>query len=497
MTISKITAPDKLVQEKTIKSLYYRNLPRERTKRSKPKLQIEAIGKGKVDGSIPFGSTIFPENQDVDTAGPIPPWPKEPDVPDTPLIIAADLVAAGHFDQALRLLLPLPDQPERHALLGAVYLGRKQAAAALRHLNAACQPVPHAPRLDLMRGQAHLLDNNPTAAIAILQQLDAAQVPEAPQILVTAYRSDAQYAQAIALIEAQDHPSDQMLYDLALCQGCLGHSAAALAAWDRLIGRAPQLAAAWYGSHGPALDLLGRAESLRRLEQAACLPRANGKYRGLLAAYDLLAGHAPRPHAAKHAHLPQAAAALLPHLAPGWHLFGVSLTLLRWAVDQARMPGLVLEFGVRRGNSLLALAQAAGQTVHGFDSFEGLPEAWGAASQGVLTTNGQLPPAHDAIRLHPGWFDDTLPRFLADHSGPVRLVNVDSDLYASANTVLTALAPRIQAGTILVFDEFIGNRTWAQDEYRAFQEFTARFDRRYEIIAVNPACKQVAVRMTN
>ena len=60
---------------------------------------------------------------------------------------------------------------------------------------------------------------------------------------------------------------------------------------------------------------------------------------------------------------------------------------------------------------------------------------------------------------------------------------------------MTHLAPRLVPGSILVFDEFIGNRSWAADEFRAFMEFIAAHPRPFRIIAVNPTCKQVAIRL--
>jgi hypothetical protein len=111
----------------------------------------------------------------------------------------------------------------------------------------------------------------------------------------------------------------------------------------------------------------------------------------------------------------------------------------------------------------------------------------------VLTTGAVLPPVPGNAVLHAGWFEDTLDPFLAAHPGPVRLVNVDSDIYASARFVLTRLAPRIRPGTVVVFDEFIGNRTWAEDEYRAFAEYAAGNGVGWRVLAVAPVTKQVAV----
>jgi hypothetical protein len=154
---------------------------------------------------------------------------------------------------------------------------------------------------------------------------------------------------------------------------------------------------------------------------------------------------------------------------------------------------MVLEFGVRRGTSITVLAGVAGQEVHGFDSFEGLPQSWQNEPAGVLTTGAALPPVPANVRLHAGWFEDTLDPFLAAHPGPVRLVNVDSDIYASARFVLDRLRDRIRPGSVLVFDEFIGNRTWADDEFKAFGEFVAETGVGWRVLALAPFTKQVVI----
>ena len=162
----------------------------------------------------------------------------------------------------------------------------------------------------------------------------------------------------------------------------------------------------------------------------------------------------------------------------------------------SRKAGLVLEFGVRRGTSITHIAEAAGQPVHGFNSFEGLPEGWGSQPQGSFTTELELPPVPGNAVLHAGWFEDTLPVFLAEQPDPVRFVNIDCDIYSSARTVLTALAGRLQPGSIVVFDEYIGNQTWREHEYKAFQEFVAETGTCYEYFAACPFTRQVAVRIT-
>jgi hypothetical protein len=188
--------------------------------------------------------------------------------------------------------------------------------------------------------------------------------------------------------------------------------------------------------------------------------------------------------------------ALLPHRAADFRLFGCSADLLRHGVAEACSTGLVLEFGVRRGTSITHIAEAAGQPVHGFDSFEGLPEGWGSQPQGSFTTELELPPVPGNAVLHVGWFENTLPAFLDEQPGPVRFVNIDCDIYSSTRTVLSALAGRLRAGSILIFDEFIGNQTWREHEYRAFQECVDETGVRYEYFAACPFTRQVAVRIT-
>lgn len=417
----------------------------------------------------------------------------------TALSLATQLLAAGKFDAALKALAGIPEgTPGLEALLGAARLGRKEAKAALLHLSRALAESPGDPDLPLQLGRAHLLANDPGAACALLEGLPTA--PERDEVLAAAYRRDARFADCVRLVEGASSPSEQMRYERAMSLNGSGRAEAALAAWDDLTRLRPDWAAAWFGGHFAALDLLGPDEGLRRLERAALCPKANGRYLALAAAHDVLAGRQPRPFSDKHIHLVESAAALVPHLDPGWRLFGMSAALLAWSLGQASEPGLLLEFGVRRGASLAVLAAHAGQEVpsqevHGFDSFEGLPEAWGATHAGVLTTGGALPEVGDNARLHAGWFEDTLPGFLAAHPGPLRFANIDSDIYSSARYVLFALADRIRPGTVLVFDEFIGNRTWKDDEYRAFAEFRAEFGMDHRVIAVNPGTKQVALRI--
>ena len=55
--------------------------------------------------------------------------------------------------------------------------------------------------------------------------------------------------------------------------------------------------------------------------------------------------------------------------------------------------------------------------------------------------------------------------------------------------------PVIDKHTVLIFDEFIMNENWEQDEYKALEEFCANNDYTYEVLAISFFSKQVAVKV--
>jgi tetratricopeptide (TPR) repeat protein len=174
---------------------------------------------------------------------------------------------------------------------------------------------------------------------------------------------------------------------------------------------------------------------------------------------------------------------------------GSIIDTFKIAIDGAKNEGLVLEFGVRHGNSIRQLAKIANQPIHGFDSFEGIPEDWHDEGKGSYSTKGIIPKVPNNVTLHQGWFDQTLPQFLAEHSEPVRLINIDCDIYSSTKTVLDLLAPRIQPGTVIIFDEYIGNQHWREDEFKAFQEAVKTYGWRYEYLSFSFFTKQTVVKI--
>ena len=179
---------------------------------------------------------------------------------------------------------------------------------------------------------------------------------------------------------------------------------------------------------------------------------------------------------------------------PAW--FGFKASLLRSALARAADFGLVMEFGVFTGRSIGVIAEAVGATVHGFDSFRGLPEDWiDGEAAGSYDSQGQLPEVPETVELHVGLFDETLPPFLREHSEPASFVHLDCDLYASTRSVLDILNRRLIPGTILVFDEYFAYSGWRDHEFRAFQEYIERSGKPYEYLAFGVFTRQAAVRL--
>jgi predicted O-methyltransferase YrrM len=169
---------------------------------------------------------------------------------------------------------------------------------------------------------------------------------------------------------------------------------------------------------------------------------------------------------------------------------------LKYALSLAPRDGMALEFGVATGRTLTVIANARGnKQVFGFDSFQGLPEDWRTnMPAGTFKTDG-LPEVSGA-ELIVGMFEQTLPGFLAGHPDPVAFVHLDADLYSSTTTVLEHLGPRLQLGTVIVFDEYFNYPGWEEHEHRAWQEFVAKSTIDFRYVAYTCDHEQVALVIT-
>lgn len=157
------------------------------------------------------------------------------------------------------------------------------------------------------------------------------------------------------------------------------------------------------------------------------------------------------------------------------------------ALRQAPATGLMLELGVFNGRSINYIAKTIGtREIYGLDSFEGLAEDWGGMSalKGRFTRSGRLPRVANNVRLIKGWFNETLPKFLAEHPGPVAFAHLDADTYESTKYALEQLVHRFRVGTVLQFDEYLGYPGWRHGEHRAWQEICAQHDIEYRYLGV-------------
>lgn len=142
-----------------------------------------------------------------------------------------------------------------------------------------------------------------------------------------------------------------------------------------------------------------------------------------------------------------------------------------------RVPGNIVEFGVATGASTRVIRRALRQfgsrwfaphgrkTIFALDSFEGLQEAFESAAVGTFA--GKIPKISGVVFVK-GYFEETCTEALQQRVGRVAFAHLDADLYSSTICALRWLTPLLGTGSLLLFDEFIGER---QSEARAFDEW--------------------------
>ena len=151
------------------------------------------------------------------------------------------------------------------------------------------------------------------------------------------------------------------------------------------------------------------------------------------------------------------------------------------------------EFGVWNGISFKLLINTF-KKGFGFDTFTGIPEAWHDEPEGKYSAFGAVPKIEGGEFIV-GKFEDTLPKFFAQERPVASLINFDADLYSSTLCALNNSNKVIDKKTILVFDEFIINNKWEEDEYKALNEFCDKLGYSYDVIAISFFTKQVAVKL--
>ena len=136
--------------------------------------------------------------------------------------------------------------------------------------------------------------------------------------------------------------------------------------------------------------------------------------------------------------------------------------------------GMILEFGVAEGGSLRHIGNTIrhNNPIYGFDSFQGLPEAWerhAGYNKGHFAC--EVPSGFASnIHLVIGLFQETLAKFLEENTQPIIFVHIDCDIYSSTKFVLEALRGRLN-NTVFAFDELLSYSGWEVNEYKALNEF--------------------------
>lgn len=176
--------------------------------------------------------------------------------------------------------------------------------------------------------------------------------------------------------------------------------------------------------------------------------------------------------------------------------------LYQYVIDTmqiAQQPIHYLEFGVCGGNSFrwwLDHNTHPDSSFFGFDTFEGLPENWFLLKKGDF--NAPEPKLKDSRgRFIKGLFQHTLWNFLQanytlpkSETTPRKIIHMDADLFSSTLFVLTSLAPYLNKGDIIFFDEF----NVPNHEYAAWEDFTSSYYVDFTVLGAVNNYFQIAIQ---
>jgi len=172
------------------------------------------------------------------------------------------------------------------------------------------------------------------------------------------------------------------------------------------------------------------------------------------------------------------------------HLFKAISNGLEHAATES-ISGDYYEFGLYFGGSFQHAQREAkrlnlaGMRFWGFDSFQGLPEvtalelavgfsagAYACDRPTVERLLNQWDFDWSCAELIEGWYENSLTSTLASEKGmkPAAVITVDCDIYRSAAPVMRFMAPLIQPGTVIIFDDWYCFRE-RDGERKAFGEF--------------------------
>ncbi len=142
-----------------------------------------------------------------------------------------------------------------------------------------------------------------------------------------------------------------------------------------------------------------------------------------------------------------------------------------------------IEFGVCGGHSFkwwLQHNQDPASKFYGFDTFEGLPEAYGPFAKGSMAAALEsLNVTDPRAAFYKGLFQDTLVPFLEKFDNSRRkVIHMDADIFSATLFSLSQLYKYLNNGDIIFFDEF----AVPKHEFMAWKIFTESFYVNYEVI---------------
>jgi len=105
------------------------------------------------------------------------------------------------------------------------------------------------------------------------------------------------------------------------------------------------------------------------------------------------------------------------------------------AISETKIDGLYCEFGVYKGYTLNFIQANTSNTIHGFDSFNGLPEFWIDGFDKDAFELPNTPQFSGNVKIHEGYYDYSLPIFLNNHKESIAFMHIDCDLYSSTKTI--------------------------------------------------------------
>jgi hypothetical protein len=155
------------------------------------------------------------------------------------------------------------------------------------------------------------------------------------------------------------------------------------------------------------------------------------------------------------------------------------------------------EFGVSGGTSFkwwMEHNQNPQSRFFGFDTFEGLPEAFGPFGKGAMAAAMESLNITDSrASLHKGLFQETLLPFLTNYNNANRkLIHMDADIFSATIFSLSQLYRFLKEGDIVMFDEF----AVPTHEFMAFKIFCESFYIKHDVIAAANNYLFLAVKLT-